>query len=62
VSSVGLFAVGAAVTMLVAAALALLIYAAIEDGRAERDARARADAEELAARRPAAKRPSPSAA
>ena len=38
-SNLALYAVGAAVTLLVVAAVALLVYAAILDGRDERAAR-----------------------
>jgi hypothetical protein len=41
VGEAGIFAFGVAVTLLVAAALALLIYGAVVDGRTEREVRAR---------------------
>ncbi len=43
-SNVGLFVVGAGVTLIVFAALALLVWGAIMDGRYENEQRAAADA------------------
>jgi len=40
VSEAGIFAVGVAVTLLVAAAIALLVYGAVLDGRTAREMRA----------------------
>ena len=42
-SSIGLFAVGAVVTLLVVAALALLVWGAVLDGRYENEQRAAAE-------------------
>ncbi len=42
-SNVGLFAVGAVVTLLVVAALALLVWGAVLDGRYENEQRAAAE-------------------
>jgi len=42
-SNIGLFAVGAVVTLLVGASLSLLIWGAILDGRDENERRAAAD-------------------
>ena len=42
-SNIGLFAVGAVVTLLVVAALALLVWGAILDGRYENEQRAAAE-------------------
>ncbi len=42
-SNIGLFAVGAVVTLLVVAALALLVWGAVLDGRYENEQRAAAE-------------------